>query len=157
MLTETFSTNNAARPINNKIKIKVHVCLNSPLFYCLHQDTPFLLVPPISGRTWKPRDRQNQQSGSRTRWHRRTGFWRGRHQWNPENVKLRQIMIIFMFMLLFWVATRIGLHALVLKKDISLFTLSLTPSMLWLVGSHTPEPAQLTISPGGYVTFSASS
>lgn len=55
-------------------------CLNSPLFYCRHQDTPFLLGPPISGQTWTPKDHQNQQSESLTRWHRHTGFWIDPHQ-----------------------------------------------------------------------------
>ena len=76
---------------------------------------------------------------------------------------LRHILLFFTFLILFWVTTRIDLHAWMLKKDIRFFRLSSAavlysvwnapvslrtpswvPSLLWLVSSHMPDAAPLT-------------
>lgn len=79
----------------------------------------------------------------------------------------RHIMLICRFLILFWVTTRTGLHALLLKKqyyrtvqccstvspshwDTLFYLLSLwappswIPRLLWLVSSPMPDPALLT-------------
>ena len=70
------------------------------------------------------------------------------------------ILLIYRSILLFWVTSSEGLHALMLKKHVSFLNHSLSSCLFkamtplpWLVSSQTPEPALLTVPPVSSVGF----
>ena len=84
--------------------------------------------------------------------------------WHQQSHLLKETIIILM-----WVLTRIVLYALMLKKHVVLtqqhhflrrrFSSCLfkIPQDCWLVGSYTPEPAPLRMSPVGCIVLPSSS